>query len=105
MINQCEDKANAALTASGWASGNTVQVNLVETASPAQWFVVIEQEPKADTDYQKNGVIKVTVGQPRKITVPDFKGMTAEEAQAAAQKAGFAGSFSTSTVAVNSPIS
>jgi beta-lactam-binding protein with PASTA domain/predicted Ser/Thr protein kinase len=103
VTQQSEKSANAALIAAGWAEGNTVQVSYIDTNNPGQWGVVMKQDPGADTDYQKNGVIKVNIGQPGKVTMPDLRGRTQSEAQSAVQSAGFAGSFVANPVPVTDP--
>ncbi len=103
VTQQSEKGANASLIAAGWAQGNAVQVNYTETKDPGQWGVVMKQNPEADTDYNKNGVVKVTIGQPVKVTMPDLRGKTQAEAQAAAKAAGLAGSFVAGPVPVADP--
>ncbi|MEO5833974.1 MAG: Stk1 family PASTA domain-containing Ser/Thr kinase [Nakamurella sp.] len=103
VTQQSEKTANATLIAAGWADGNAVQVNFIDTNNPGQWGVIIKQDPGADTDYLRNGVIKVTVGQPGRVTMPDLRGKTQQEAQAAVQAAGFAGRFVVNQVTVADP--
>ncbi len=103
VVNQSENRANSSLISQGWAEGNGVQVNYVETASPGQWFVVISQTPEAGTDYQKNGVIKVTIGQPKKITMPDLKGLSQNDAAAKLSGAGFAGTITVKQTPATTP--
>ncbi len=103
VTQKSERNANAALIEAGWADGNTVQTSFVASDNPGQWGVVVRQDPAADTDYTKNGVIKVTIGAPPQVTMPDLRGKTQAEAEAAVQAAGFAGNFVANTVAVGDP--
>jgi eukaryotic-like serine/threonine-protein kinase len=80
--NLAENPANALLVQNGWAAGNTIQVTRTITTNPAQYNVVIDQTPAADTEYQRNGVIKVTIGIPQQITFPEVRGRTEAEARA-----------------------
>jgi beta-lactam-binding protein with PASTA domain/predicted Ser/Thr protein kinase len=103
VTQRSERSANATLIEAGWAEGNAVQVNYVQTDNPGQWGVVTRQDPVAGTEYNRNGVIKVTIGQPGRVTMPDLRGMTEGEAQAAVESAGFAGSFVANPVTVADP--
>ena len=103
VTQKSEKNANAALIEAGWADGNAVQTDYQQTNNPGQWGVVVKQDPAADTDYTKNGVIKVLIGAPPQVTMPDLRGKTQGEAQAAVQGAGFAGNFVANTVVVADP--
>ena len=97
IIGQSESSANAALIAAGWADGNAVQVTRVSTSNPAQYNRVMSQDPKDGGDYAKNGVVKVTIGVPQQITIPNMVGQTVDGARGLLAGAGFTGTIATTS--------
>jgi serine/threonine-protein kinase len=103
ILQSSEKSANTALAAAGWTAGNTVQVTQVEVGNPGQYNVIIKQDPAANSDYDKNGVIKVQIGVPKQVNVPTVTGMSEGDARSALANAGLTGSVVTATKAADSP--
>ena len=99
--NKTVDNANAALVEAGWQNGNSVQTTEVPTSNPGSYNRVISQDPGPDTEYNKNGVIKVTIGVPESIIIPDMRGLSRDQAIAALGNARFTGNVNYAAATVS----
>ncbi len=90
VTGQTEDAARQAIEAAGYTVGEVTQENSADTVSGR----VIRTDPAADTELAKGETVNIVISLgAKKGTIPSLDGMTADEAQAAIEKAGFVAKF------------
>ena len=88
LTGKTAEAAAEALEKAGYELGDTKE----EYSSDVVAGRVMEQDPKAGTELEKGSKVNITVSKgPEKISVPDLKGKTAEQAEKALADAGLKG--------------
>ncbi len=90
VTGQTEEAARNTLESAGYVVGEIIEEYSTDTVSGR----VIRTDPAADTELDQGETVDIVVSiGAEKGTVPDLSNMTAEEAQAAIEEAGFVASF------------